>query len=979
MQTQDHKKINSSGHGVHVCHKCGWPFPNPHPSAKQRRSHKKICGTVEGSKLASSEESNPNLNAAAAADDISNTPSLNVVNKAAKMTTSLSSRSDEDVYSDAKADFGDPPAVAGYVAVRERAVVMQDLSEDVGENSVVGDLYPPNIDDGTQPQNVECSRPENERLEIYMPSQLEFSSSTVDSISNSDSTVKVSVSESTLQCPKIDIVQESVEKGNLETALGKNSEEVENQSSDYVAQTSEAILLPQKSNGDSTEFISEGLAVELVGKQVDEFGDNNDFSKEFNFAGETNSSGKGTVEVETSEDLTNIPSDFTVNTFEAVSVPQMVTEDNLEFLPSNAVMEVSGDQGEVFDAKNDCFFKADTVEQINGTKEATGVEAVSPLVMLDGLDSFVGNTHVSVVPDALPLKEFSKDVLDDYENQKTEKLPDDVTLDLAQEAEHVDHGMDEVNKKAVSSTSLTEPSKSQNNISEDMISEALVQEKYSTEEVVCQDKDENDVGGYEMVTSTEEQKSLGVSSDTDLLSVLDDNSNLTLCINNVKPVHNDSEHDEKEDQMFDGLEADGNKLEEEKLPLTTDRVVDHSVRSGEVEENFSLSTPSVALSDDRMDDKVEVQRDDEHEPEAFVSESTKASVPELQDSGTEVNLSSSNQILGEECVNLLGTTVTSGTDNDANMTEGPHFEENFVHKASDSVDFSLLNNATNHNAKQDEDGVFQDAKELQNFDEKVSAEQSSGKVDLGLISDNDDDIVSTQNSANKKEAGIHVEALSVVEDGLTEKKDENHVKLEPPVQELDSQVDSISQTDSVEGNWGSVSVLSAFSDVPAVTETGSQPSQSSTKLEKANLQPKSDIFNLPKEAKTSPAHQNEGALEAQTSDQSHVKTNESSESKKNEEIIAKVTNWSTASGKQQHMSLKTILGGSSSPNAKDNPPIKKTQETEEPGNNGVKGEMQQEEWDSPARYPTNIKREKAKVKSKPYWAPFICCSSSNYH
>lgn len=33
------------------CHKCGWPYPNPHPSAKQRRSHKKACGILEGYKL----------------------------------------------------------------------------------------------------------------------------------------------------------------------------------------------------------------------------------------------------------------------------------------------------------------------------------------------------------------------------------------------------------------------------------------------------------------------------------------------------------------------------------------------------------------------------------------------------------------------------------------------------------------------------------------------------------------------------------------------------------------------------------------------------------------------------------------------------------------------------------------------------------------------------------------------------------------
>lgn len=37
--------------GVHVCHKCGWPFPKLHPSSKHRRAHKRICGTIQGYKL----------------------------------------------------------------------------------------------------------------------------------------------------------------------------------------------------------------------------------------------------------------------------------------------------------------------------------------------------------------------------------------------------------------------------------------------------------------------------------------------------------------------------------------------------------------------------------------------------------------------------------------------------------------------------------------------------------------------------------------------------------------------------------------------------------------------------------------------------------------------------------------------------------------------------------------------------------------
>lgn len=48
-------------HSVQLCHKCGWPFPNPHPSAKHRRAHKRVCGTVEGYKLLDSGSDHSNF------------------------------------------------------------------------------------------------------------------------------------------------------------------------------------------------------------------------------------------------------------------------------------------------------------------------------------------------------------------------------------------------------------------------------------------------------------------------------------------------------------------------------------------------------------------------------------------------------------------------------------------------------------------------------------------------------------------------------------------------------------------------------------------------------------------------------------------------------------------------------------------------------------------------------------------------------
>lgn len=121
--------------------------------------------------------------------------------------------------------------------------------------------------------------------------------------------------------------------------------------------------------------------------------------------------------------------------------------------------------------------------------------------------------------------------------------------------------------------------------------------------------------------------------------------------------------------------------------------------------------------------------------------------------------------------------------------------------------------------------------------------------------------------------------------------------------------------------------------------------------------------------------------------------NESDGRKKNEEIIAKVTNWSTG---KQHSPLKNLLSEAQaetkvkSISQKQDPPENQGNETasknngavvttvsaiigsETPGDNTVKREMEKE-WNSPARYPVEIKKEKR--KGKPYWVPFVCCTS----
>ncbi|XP_072092809.1 uncharacterized protein [Arachis hypogaea] len=122
--------------------------------------------------------------------------------------------------------------------------------------------------------------------------------------------------------------------------------------------------------------------------------------------------------------------------------------------------------------------------------------------------------------------------------------------------------------------------------------------------------------------------------------------------------------------------------------------------------------------------------------------------------------------------------------------------------------------------------------------------------------------------------------------------------------------------------------------------------------------------------------------------------NESQARNKNEEIIAKVTNWSTP---KEHTPLKSLLGEAahshspSSPNLEENLASRKNSKL--PQNNGsglttvnsILGPDSPsaqslindaaKEWNSPARYPTEMKREKRKAKSRPYWIQLVCCSS----
>ncbi|KAH7521545.1 hypothetical protein FEM48_Zijuj07G0044900 [Ziziphus jujuba var. spinosa] len=257
---------------------------------------------------------------------------------------------------------------------------------------------------------------------------------------------------------------------------------------------------------------------------------------------------------------------------------------------------------------------------------------------------------------------------------------------------------------------------------------------------------------------------------------------------------------------------------------------------------------------------------------------------------------------------------------------------------------------------------------------------------------------------------------------------EDRQQLGPPA--VDVSVDSSSISDSLEGNWGSISVLSTQSDAQAIIDAEALPPAGSqgTRENVHSKQPKvasgsdhpdkSEMYEAPsfmtlvesgggrdKEATDSeiqtvqnPQQSNSSPLQAGWFPSLTHVVNESQGRKKNEERIAKVTNWSTG---KQHTPLKNLLNEASlehkprSPNpkenlapspqkgdkaARDSVPVAKTvnsnMDPQSPAHKIASREAGKE-WDSPARYRSDINREKRRAKKKPYWTQFVCCSSVN--
>ncbi|XP_047322545.1 uncharacterized protein LOC124926375 [Impatiens glandulifera] len=238
-------------------------------------------------------------------------------------------------------------------------------------------------------------------------------------------------------------------------------------------------------------------------------------------------------------------------------------------------------------------------------------------------------------------------------------------------------------------------------------------------------------------------------------------------------------------------------------------------------------------------------------------------------------------------------------------------------------------------------------------------------------------------------------ASSAINEFLSNVESQNNHLLLAKQQQFDGS--SSQGEDSVEGIWGSISVLSTQSDphqclnttVPLQPDTTAksvnpfdEPPSFMTLVEDHPLKDKQQQIVQKTEEPKSQLVLQAAAFPSITN--TNI-TKESAGRKKNEEIITKIANWGMD---KQHTPLKSLLLSETNLNSSPNW-MKQQQQTEEENSSSLKKKSDNppppppagKGWNSPARYPNTdadeeTKKEKRKKgKGRPNWIQCVCCSS----
>ncbi|XP_034905160.1 uncharacterized protein [Populus alba] len=1126
MDSQDPRKNPThtpghESHGVYVCHKCGWPFPNPHPSARHRRAHKKICGTLEGYKFVDSEETP--LSALSdddhGSDEDPKTSSpkgleRGINEKGCGGVGSRSNRSEDDVFTDAIAEFpesGSSPATAEHTRdVKEPGINLEinKATAQSSEDASVTVISPPpsNSADHIQMQSTEV--PVINLSGSAQESSLDHgSNATIASMTRSltdcrdeesdfehshdngssawDSIpvkleTQTDASQENKKSGTVEDLPETDAKGNEETKLDGQLLDVVVSTDDNAEDASEVASESQKMDDVTSQPVPAAEVLQLKeGGYTDGLASGmslNDLSPEVNLVEPAHSS-ISTAQIE--GDSQEIDS--------AVSVNSAVSYDNKGEGNGNMhVLIVPNDITVVADAENMVkgfkdleggklpqLMNMDSFEVSNNVKDSdlknnprgfnsrpltedTEVSASNMHVLNDNLEPKDGTSQriVEELPDEAEadVPQRSEVVVTDVVTGDLEKSisvhsPEDVPCDhcetssLTSSIEHATKAISDANTVVVPMDAEVRQTNligmdDTGNDEKDKIESSEVGENDKNKRNTKESFAENRIPTSKHASISSEQADQRNSVLGDVKAAGLEEGKIERCNVSEIVTEGDSVSGLGEEKLLREPKATPESVFKVESCFTSEN--DINVCEGKLPQLASIPSEQADQRNNVLGD-VKAAGLEEGKIE-------RCNVSEIVTEGDSVSgLGEENLLRGpkttpESAVNVESCFIS---ENDINVCEGklPQHEHTDIGGVLDPQE-SRKEPESNGMANQQVERAGEVSAAVESDsggDAEVLWKSSEDKMVREPLVSPSEPSSSLQNSspvADNQARDFLGVASGNTPESLPDEGDNNLVAQQVVASATDFSVDSISQTDSLEGHWGSVSVLSTQSDIPAILDAEPLPSNGSQALpeaEKATLKKPiatsgtehadtSNIFDPPSfmtlveprdvvnqkaaasESQTTrnPQQLNAASVQAGWFPSITNVLNESEGRKKNEEIIAKVTNWSTGEQRPslrspQHAPLKSLLGEASmetkskplnakeipvekdSPAAKDNGDLPKTVSSilapQEPV--GEPAKVEERAWSSPARYPADIKREKRKVKGRPYWAQFVCCSSVN--
>ncbi|OVA12986.1 zinc finger protein [Macleaya cordata] len=929
------------GHGHHVCTRCGWTFPNAHPSAKHRRAHKKVCGKLEGFKVPDEHENGSSTHLADFEDEHLSDENHNKVEEttnnvkgSGEIDRQISNKSEEEEFSDAIAEFTDSGTSSKIVGATESDCMFEpskDLSDDQIQCPQASENVKDQMETETKEDHASSSAVHSivgsnaEKIEVpanLYPENTQIGENSMDFMQVNDTIGenKIDGSLSTLEASASKIASEEPE-------IDANSKNMDGSTGGEMLLVVADACVITMTDTEPMERVVDSKEEETIalGQKVsqDEIPPDND---------------EGCNAKEVNESLPVLlkhahmhVEEFPEMTVEDCKEHELLKSEPDQILDCSKAMRETELHPKIFEGAQLGFLSSKSCE----SSELTVLEMQ---VLEDKLQKEEEDNKI-IVQEVLVGGEADISVANDIISKDLESDE----LEAPPDATHND-----------------EPHFVQQDKSNKILPE--------TDLVVS-------IGGDTIVSSSDvviHEATAPISGDHDVVreEAEIDNSDITVtCIggaieeNLIKTTNESSE-------VANCLSEPVENLKE--IESSLDSIVDSTGK---------------AINGNHSENIMEPQSD------APVCQDV-----DFQEGSKELEVSRS--------VDLSSTSKTEvqvepiGADN--RVAELLHEETKLIHSG--------------------EVGLIQSCAEIPKVEESMLSALDTGSQVLssGKVEDNN------SKSSVGAPSDVRSQPLEEEENNNIVKQHSDASAVVPP----DWSVDSISQTDSVDGNWGSVSdgtVLSVkdASDIPFTLAAEALPGTNTaapkeaaqiTDLEKTrgasedHRSGNTNIFDAPSfmtlvepgregdvKSAASEIQTVQNPQQVQSSSQAvwfpsvTQVVNESQGRKKNEEIIEKVASWN--SGKS-HTPLRSLLVEANleskqkvktTPNHP-TPPTMETDVSPKQDNDGLSAKTvnpttaaevtvksnEEKEWNSPARLP--VSREKRKIKS---WVPFMCCSSVN--